>query len=115
MTWKEVLSRHKTLRGIGRRSLLVDRGESGYRNQFLGGKILYPGEGLEGNQQPIKGNATLLRVLAERQAMRVYLRETANRWRDLGDYLVESVEYRQESQQRYVYWFTLVPYPQEPP
>ncbi len=111
MTWKEVLAKHKTLRGIGRHSLLVDRGESGYKNRFLpDGSILYPGEGLSGNQQPLGGNRTLLLALASQTPLRVYQREQTNRWLDRGWFRVESVEYRlEESERRYVYWFRLVP------
>jgi len=111
MTWREVLARHKTLRGIGPRSLLVDRGESGYKNCFLpDGSILYPGEGLSGNQQPTGGNRILLLALAAQTPLRVYLRERTNCWRDCGWFLVASVEYRwEESERRYVYWFRLVP------
>lgn len=111
LSWREVLARHKSLRGIARDSLLVDRGESGYRNRFLAdGRIVYPGEGLEGNQQPTGGNAILLEALQTRRPLRVFLREGANRWRDLGFYRVEAVEYRlEEAKGRYVYWFTLVP------
>lgn len=111
LTWKEVLAQHKTLRGIGRASLLVDRGESGYKNRFLpDGSILYPGEGLCGHQQPTRGNRVLLEALAARTPLRVYLREGPNRWRDLGLYRVESVDYRlEEAERRYVYWFRLAP------
>ncbi|WP_299426760.1 hypothetical protein [uncultured Meiothermus sp.] len=111
LTWKEVLAKHKTLRGIGPRSLLVDRGESGYPNRFLpDGSILYPGEGLSGHQQPLGGNRTLLWALASQTPMRVYQREKANQWHDRGLFRVESVEYRlEETERRYVYWFRLVP------
>lgn len=111
MTWKEVLFHHKTLRGIGRHSLLVDRGESGYRNRFLpDGSILYPGEGLTGHQQPLGGNLTLLNALACQTPMRVFLRKRPDCWQDLGLYRVESVEHRfEETERRYVYWFRLVP------
>ncbi len=111
MTWKEVLAQHKTLRGIGLYSLLVDRGESGYRNRFLSdGSILYPGEGLAGHQQPVKGNRVLLEALATQAPMRVYERKKPNCWQDRGLYRVESVEYRlEEAERRYVYWFRLVP------
>ncbi|WP_027882972.1 hypothetical protein [Meiothermus rufus] len=111
LTWKEVLAQHKTLRGIGRTSLLVDRGESGYKNRFLpDGSILYPGEGLCGHQQPTQGNRVLLEALAAQTPLRVYLREGPNRWRDLGLYRVASVAYRlEEAERRYVYWFRLEP------
>lgn len=111
MTWKEVLTQHKTLRGIGPCSLLVDRGESGYKNRFLpDGAILYPGEGLWGHQQPVKGNRVLLEALATQTPMRVYERKKPNCWQDRGLYRVESVEYRlEEAERRYVYWFRLVP------
>lgn len=110
-TWKEVLAQHKTLRGIGQNSLLVDRGESGYKNRFLpDGSILYPGEGLWGHQQPTGGNRILLEALASQTPMRVYQREKANQWHDRGLFRVESVEYRlEEAERRYVYWFRLVP------
>ena len=113
MTWKQVLAQHKTLRGIGRQSLLVDGGESGYRNIFLpDGQILYPGEGLAGNQQPIKGNWILLEAHANQTPLRVYRREAVNRWSDLGLYQVAEVEHCfEESEKRYVYWFTLQPVP----
>lgn len=111
LTWKEVLSKHKTLRGIGKDSLLVDRGESGYKNRFLpDGSILYPGEGLSGNQQPTHGNQILLQALASQTPMRVYQREKTNCWLDRGWFRVESVDYRfDEAERRYVYWFRLVP------
>ncbi len=111
LTWKEVLAEHKTLRGIGKDSLLVDRGESGYKNRFLpDGSILYPGEGLWGNQQPRGGNRILLDALEQRKPMRLYLREGTNRWVRLGLYRVASVDYRwEEGERRYVYWFRLVP------
>lgn len=111
MTWREVLAQHKTLRGIGQQSLLVDRGESGYKNRFLSdGAILYPGEGLAGHQQPTGGNRILLEALASQTPMRVYERKKPNCWQDRGLFLVESVEYRwEELERRYVYWFWLVP------
>ncbi|MGK0620063.1 hypothetical protein [Meiothermus cerbereus] len=111
LTWKEVFAEHKTLRGIGKDSLLVDRGESGYKNRFLSdGSILYPGEGLAGNQQPLGGNRVLLEALEDQKPMRLYLREGVNRWFRLGLYRVEAVEYCwEESERRYVYWFRLVP------
>jgi hypothetical protein len=111
LTWREVLAQHKSLRGIARDSLLVDKGESGYRNRFLAdGRIEYPGEGLEGHQQPTGGNALLLEALQTQRPLRVFLREGTNRWRELGFYRVEGVEYRLEAaEKRYVYWFTLVP------
>lgn len=111
MTWKEVLAKHKTLRGIGQHSLLVDRGESGYKNRFLpDGSILYPGEGLSGHQQPLGGNRILLLALASQTPMRVYQREKTNHWHDRGLFRVESVEYRlEEAERRYVYCFWLVP------
>lgn len=110
MTWREVLAQHKTLRGIGQQSLLVDRGESGYKNRFLSdGAILYPGEGLAGHQQPTGGNRILLEALASQTPMRVYERKKTNCWQDRGLFLVESVEYRwEELERRYVYWFRLV-------
>ena len=111
LSWSEVLQHHKSMRGIGPNSLLVDRGESGYRNVFLAdGRILYPGEGLAGNQQPTRGNAILLQALYEKRPMQVFCREATNRWLDLGMYRVENVEYRlEEIENRYVYWFSLKP------
>lgn len=112
LSWREVLAQHKSLRGIARHSLLVDRGESGYRNIFLkDGRILYPGEGL-GHQQPARGNAILLQALEEQRALRVFYREGQNRWRDLGTYRVRGVDYRlEEAENRYMYWFSLEPVP----
>lgn len=114
LSWREVLRWHKSLRGIAPKSLLIDRGESGYKNKFLqGGRILYPGEGLAGNQQPTKGNAILLQALTEQRVMRVFCRQASNRWHDLGDYTVQGVDYRlDEAEGRYVYWFILEPVPQ---
>ncbi|RDI95211.1 hypothetical protein DV704_07820 [Meiothermus sp. QL-1] len=111
LSWKEVLREHKTLRGIGQKTLLVDRGESGYRNRFLpDGAILYPGEGLKGHQQPVGGNRTLLEALHTQRPMRVFLREGVNRWRELGPHRVVSVAYEWlEEERRYVYWFRLEP------
>lgn len=111
MSWREVLAIHKTLRGIGPHSLLVDKGESGYRNEFLPeGRIVYPGEGLQGNQQPTGGNRILLEAYAEKRSMRVFARHGPNRWRDLGMYRVEGVEYGWlQPEQRYIYNFTLTP------
>ncbi|MER3481436.1 MAG: hypothetical protein C4327_13465 [Meiothermus sp.] len=111
MSWREVLAIHKTLRGIGSHSLLVDRGESGYHNEFLpDGRIIYPGEGLQGNQQPTGGNRVLLEAYADRRPMRVFAREAPNRWRDLGRYRIERVEYSWlPRERRYIYKFTLEP------
>lgn len=111
MSWREVLVIHKTLRGIGWESLLVDRGESGYRNEFLpDGRIVYPGEGLRGNQQPTGGNRILLEAYADKRPMRVFAREGPNRWRDLGKYRVEKVQYSWLAlERRYIYRFTLTP------
>lgn len=111
MSWREVLVIHKTLRGIGWESLLVDRGESGYRNEFLpDGRIVYPGEGLQGNQQPTGGNRILLEAYADKRPMRVFAREGPNRWRDLGKYRVEKVQYSWlPPERRYIYRFTLTP------
>ncbi len=111
LSWREVLVQHKTLRGIAHGSLLVDFGESGYRNLHLpDGRIRYPGEGLAGNQQPVRGNRILLEALESGCPMRVFRREGTNRWRDLGPYCLEQVEYRlEEAEGRYIYWFTLAP------
>ena len=111
LSWKQVLAQHKTLRGIGRHSLLVDSGESGYRNCFLSdGSIVYPGEGLAGNQQPIKGNLILLEAHSAQTPLRVFRRQATNQWSDLGLYQVAEVEHRfEEREGRYVYWFTLKP------
>lgn len=111
MNWSQVLKIHKTLRGIGPTSLLVDRGESGYRNHFRSdGRILYPGEGLKGHQQPIRGNQILLEALSSQRSLQVFCREAVNHWTDLGLYQVVSVEYRLEpSENRYIYWFCLEP------
>ena len=100
---------HKTLRGIAQDSLLVDFGESGYRNIYLPDeRILYPGEGLAGNQQPTRGNRVLLEAHAEARRMRVFRRDGINRWTDLGFYRVENVRHHfEEAERRYVYWFTL--------
>lgn len=109
LAWREVLARHKTLRGIGKNSILVDRGESGYRNQFdAQGQIIYQGEGQSGNQLPVGGNQILLQALERRKKMWVYLREAPNVWRPLGRYRVVSVEYRLDPEKsRYVYFFCL--------
>lgn len=111
LSWRQVLQRHRTLRGIAQDSLLVDFGESGYRNQHLpDGRILYPGEGLAGDQQPTRGNRILLEALADRRPLRVFRRKRQNRWTDIGVYRVEAVEYRfEEAERRYMYWFTLAP------
>ena len=112
MRWSEVLKIHKTLRGIGHTSLLVDRGESGYCNRFLeDDQILYPGEGLMGNQQPTRGNRILLEALSGQQSLRVFCREAHNHWTDLGLYRIAEVQYSLEpAEARYIYWFTLVPH-----
>lgn len=111
MTWAEVLKQHKSLRGIARNSLLVDDGASGYDNRFLpGGSIWYPGEGLTGNQEPTRGNRILLEAHAESRLLQVFRRIAVNRWQSLGLYRVAEVAYRfEETQQRYMYWFMLVP------
>lgn len=111
LSWRQVLQQHRSLRGIARDSLLVDFGESGYRNRYLpDGRIIYPGEGLAGNQQPVRGNRILLGALAEGRPMRVFRRERRNGWVDLGPYRVEAVEYVwEEAEGRYVYRFTLAP------
>ncbi|MCS7057331.1 MAG: hypothetical protein NZ849_07560 [Meiothermus sp.] len=111
LSWREVLKEHKTLRGIGQNSLLVDRGESGYNNRFLpGGVILYPGEGLSGHQQPVGGNRRLLVALSTQHPMQVFLREGVNCWRALGPYRVAAVDYVwEEGERRFVYWFRLEP------
>lgn len=111
LSWHQVLQQHRTLRGIAQDSLLVDFGESGYRNKHLpDGRILYPGEGLAGNQQPVKGNRILLEALADRRLLQVFRRERQNCWTDIGFYRVEAVKYRfEEAERRYMYWFTLAP------
>jgi hypothetical protein len=112
LSWSEVFAYHRTRKGIGRQSLLVDRGESGYRNLFLpDGRILYMGEGLRGHQEPLGGNLRLLLAHREGTPLRVFLREAPGRWRDLGRYRVEGWRYALlEEEGRYVYWFTLGPY-----
>ncbi|BAW02616.1 hypothetical protein TTMY_2253 [Thermus thermophilus] len=111
LTWSEVLGYHRTRKGIGRRSLLVDRGESGYRNRFLpDGRILYMGEGKRGDQEPVGGNLRLLLAHREGTPLRVFLRERPGVWRDLGCYRVEGWRYALlEEEGRWVYWFTLAP------
>ncbi len=111
LSWSEVFAYHRTRKGIGRQSLLVDRGESGYRNVFLpDGRILYIGEGLRGHQEPLGGNLRLLLAHREGTPLRVFLREAPGRWRDLGCYRVEGWRYALlEEEGRYVYWFTLEP------
>ncbi|KIX84678.1 hypothetical protein [Thermus filiformis] len=108
LRWAEVLARHGTRRGIGRESLLVDRGESGYENRFLpDGRIRYMGEG-RGHQGPSPGNLRLLEAQRTGKPFRVFLREGPDQWRDLGLYRVEEAEYA-PFQGRWVYWFTLAP------
>jgi hypothetical protein len=111
LSWSEVFAFHGTRRGIGRQSLLVDRGESGYRNVFLpDGRILYMGEGKRGHQEPLGGNLRLLLAHRESIPLRVFLRERPGRWRDLGWYRVEGWRYALLPEEgRYVYWFTLAP------
>ncbi|WP_198665507.1 hypothetical protein [Thermus sediminis] len=111
LSWAEVFAYHRTRRGIGGRSLLVDRGESGYKNLFLpDGRILYMGEGKRGHQEPTGGNLRLLLAHREGRPLRVFLREAPGRWRDLGPFRVEGWRYALlEEEGRYVYWFTLAP------
>ncbi len=108
-TWREVLAYHRSLKGIGQQSLLLDRGESGYENRFLpDGRILYMGEGLKGHQAPKGGNLRLLLAEKEGTPLRVFLRQGRNRWQDLGFYRVEGHTHALH-QGRWVYWFTLRP------
>ncbi len=108
LRWAEVLARHKTRRGIGRESLLVDRGESGYENRFLpDGRIRYMGEG-RGHQGPTPGNLRLLEAQRTGRPFRVFLREGPDSWVDLGLFQVEGSEYVLFGE-RWVYWFTLRP------
>lgn len=111
LSWSEVFAYHRTRKGIGERSLLVDRGESGYKNLFLpDGRILYMGEGKRGHQEPLGGNLRLLLAHREGRPFRVFLREAPGRWRDLGCYRVEAWRYALfEEEGQYVYWFTLGP------
>ncbi|TBH20580.1 hypothetical protein [Thermus thermamylovorans] len=111
LSWSEVFAVHRSRRGIGEQSLLVDRGESGYRNLFLAdGRILYMGEGRRGHQEPLGGNLRLLLAYREGKPLRVFLRERPGLWRDLGLYRVEAFRYELWSEEgRYVYWFTLAP------
>ncbi|MEZ0349153.1 MAG: hypothetical protein ABWJ90_11745 [Thermus sp.] len=111
LSWSEVFALHGTRRGIGRGSLLVDQGESGYRNVFLpDGRILYMGEGKRGHQEPVGGNLRLLLAHREGRSLRVFLRERPGVWWDLGWYRVEGWQYALwEEEGRYVYWFTLAP------
>jgi hypothetical protein len=58
LSWSEVFAYHRTRKGIGRQSLLVDRGESGYRNVFLpDGRILYMGKACGGTRSPLGGTS----------------------------------------------------------
>jgi len=111
LSWSEVFAYHRTRKGIGKRSLLVDRGESGYRNVFLpDGRILYQGEGKRGNQEPVGGNLCLLLAQKRGTPLRVFLRERPGLWRDLGYYRVEGHRYSLLPEEgRWVYWFTLAP------
>ncbi|MCS6869734.1 hypothetical protein [Thermus sp.] len=111
LSWREVFAYHRTRRGIGERSLLVDRGESGYTNFFLpDGRILYMGEGKRGHQEPLGGNLRLLMAYREGRPLRVFLRERPGLWRDLGLYRVGGWRYALWPEEgRYVYWFTLEP------
>lgn len=110
MTWAQVLTIHRTLRGIGTDSLLLDRGESGYANRVLpDGLIEYPCEGLRGHQQPTPGNLRLLEACQTHKAFRVFARQAPNCWEDLGCYQVRSYSYQPDDSGRYVYRFILQP------
>ncbi|RTI12513.1 hypothetical protein [Thermus scotoductus] len=111
LSWSEVFAYHRTRKGIGKRSLLVDRGESGYRNVFLpDGCILYQGEGKRGNQEPVGGNLRLLLAQERGTPLRIFLRERPGLWQDLGCYRVEGHRYSFLPEEgRWVYWFTLAP------
>jgi hypothetical protein len=109
LSWAEVLAYHRTLRGIGLRSLLVDQGESGYLNRFLpDGRILYSGEGRHGHQTLTPGNRRLLAALEHQSTFRIFARRAPNVWRDLGEYRVAQVE-QVEAERRRIYLFTLEP------
>ena len=87
LAWSEVLAYHRTRKGIGKQSLLVDRGESGYRNRFLpDGRILYMGEGRRGHQEPRGGHLRLLLAHKAGRPLRASLREAPGRWRPLWPY-----------------------------
>ena len=109
LSWQEVWLIHHSWRGIGRGSLLIDQGESGYANRFLpDGTIHYPGEGRHGHQQATGGNLRLLQAVKTGQTFHLFGRIRPGQWRYEGDWQVVAWIYLwQPEQQCWQYRFTL--------
>ena len=111
LSWQEVWPIHRSWRGIGHHSLLIDRGESGYPNRFQSdGSILYPGEGRSGHQRATGGNRRLLEATQTGQFFHLFLRLAPGRWRYEGLWQPISWEYRwSETEKRWQYVFLFLP------
>jgi hypothetical protein len=109
LSWQEVWLYHRSWRGIGRHSLLVDGGESGYSNQYLpDGTIQYPGEGRHGHQQATGGNLRLLRAVENGQVFQLFRRIRPGQWCYEGGWQVIAWTYIQQSEQQcWQYQFSL--------
>lgn len=116
LTWREVLARHGSRRGIRitdtHASLLLDFGLSPYDNARAGERILYEGEGKTGDQTPTGGNAGLLECRATGRALIVFERSSPGVWHERGQYHVTDVVYQKsKDSKRMVFVFTLEPVP----
>lgn len=109
LSWQEVWPIHRSWRGIGTHSLLIDRGESGYSNLFLpDGSIEYPGEGRQDHQKATGGNLRLLKAVQEKQTFHLFCRIRPGQWRYEGTWWVVAWAYLwQPGEQRWQYRFTL--------
>lgn len=109
LSWQEVWAYHRSWRGIGTRSLLIDGGESGYPNQYLpDGTIQYPGEGRHGNQQATGGNLRLLRAVDSGQVFQLFRRVQPGQWCYQGGWQVMAWAYIwQPREQVWQYQFSL--------
>ena len=114
LTWREVLERHGSRRGIRvtvtHASLLLDFGLSRYVNRREGQRVHYEGEGKRGDQTPTGGNAGLLECMETGRAIRVFERTRPGQWFDRGEYRVIAAIYRNApTEQRMIFEFTLEP------
>ncbi len=115
LSWRDVLAIHGSRRGIRitplQATILLDFGLSHYKNDRRDShRIHYQGEGLRGDQTPVKGNAGLLECLETQRPVRVFERTKPGVWFDRGPHFVVDVAYKKlESEKRMVFEFVLEP------
>jgi hypothetical protein len=98
LSWEDVVKRHKVITGISTdeglvRSLLCNPGSDRlYPNRIEKKTITY----YVGAATPTFGVGALFRSLEEGNNFPVFEKLGVNKWKDLGRYLIESVEEKKE-------------------